>query len=64
VGKQLSAEQQQRRTQTLAAPGAQVLAYFGDGAHARNRVASELALDGGQVIAQKLENFFRAGCGW
>ena len=58
VAKQLSGEQQQRRTNALAAAGAQILANIGDGAHRRHRVSPELALNGGQIFAQQLEDLF------
>ena len=58
VVEQLAGEQQQRRTKALAAAAAQVFADLGDGVDARNRVAAELALNGGQVVVQQVENFF------
>ncbi len=55
---QLGGEQQQGRAQAFAAAGAQIFADLGDGPHARDGVAAELALDGGEVVVQQVENFF------
>ena len=54
---QLAGEQQQGRTQAFAAAGAQVFANFRNRAHARDRVAAELALDGGEIVVQQVEDF-------
>jgi hypothetical protein len=61
--KEFRGQQQQRRTQPLAAASAQVLADFGDDLDAGNRVAPELTLDGGKIVAQQLKYFFRASSG-
>src|SRR5579859_3000261 len=64
ISEELGREQQQRRTDALAAASAQILANFSDGADTRDRVASELALDGGKVFPQQVKNLFpRNGCG-
>ena len=55
---QLAGEQQQRRTQPLAAAGAEVLADLRDRPHAGHGVAAELALDGSEVVVQQVEYFF------
>ena len=58
VVEQFRRKQQQRGTDALAAATAQIFANLGDGFDARDRVPPELALNGGQVFAQKLEEFF------
>ncbi len=55
---QLAGKQEQRRTQTFAAAGAKIFADLGNGPHAGNGVASELALDGREVVVQQVKNFF------
>jgi hypothetical protein len=62
VGKQLRRQQQQYRPYTLPSACAQVLADIGNRAHARYRIATKLALNRGQVVAQQLENFFGSRC--
>jgi hypothetical protein len=57
VVQQLGGEQQQGRAQALAAAGAQIFADLGNGPHAGDRVAAELALDGGEVVVQQVKNF-------
>ena len=57
---QLAGEQQQGRAQALAATGTQIFADFRNGPHARYGVASELALDGSEVVVQQVEDFFGA----
>ena len=42
----------------FAAALAQVFANLGNRRHVRDRVAPELALDRGQIVAQQFENFF------
>ena len=54
---QLAGQQQQGRTQALAAAGTKILADFRDGPHARDGVAPELALDGSEVVVQQVEHF-------
>src|SRR5258708_11454641 len=53
----LRGKKKHRRADALAAASSQVFADLGDGGDARNRVAAELALNGGKVVAQKLKNF-------
>src|SRR5262249_41216229 len=60
MGKELGREQKQSGANPLAAAGAEVFADFGDRAHAGDRAAAELALDGGEIIAQELKDFFGA----
>src|SRR6185312_6132996 len=50
-------EQQKRGTNAFASATAQVFANFGNGGDVRNRVAAELALDGGEIVAKEFENF-------
>ena len=54
---QLAGKQQKGRAQALAAARAKVLADFGDRPHARDGVAPELALDGGEIVVQQVEDF-------
>ena len=56
---QLGGEQQQGRAQTLTAADTKIFADFGDGANAGDGVASELALDGSEIVVQQVEDFFR-----
>jgi hypothetical protein len=63
VGKQLGCQKQQRRADSLAASGTQVLTNFSNGADARDGVAPELALNGCQIVAQQVKNFFGIACG-
>jgi len=56
VVEQLGGEEEHRRTNAFASALAQILSNFRDGSYPGNRVAAELALDGGKVIAEKLEN--------
>ncbi len=56
-------QQQQRRTDALAAALAQVLGDLRDGADAGCRVAAQLLLYRDQVFAQKLEDLSRGGYG-
>ena len=58
VVEQFCRQQQQRRTDTLAAATPQIFANLSDGFDARDRVPPKLALNGRQVFAQKLEDFF------
>ena len=58
VVQQLAGEQQQRGPQALAAAGAQIFADLRNRAHAGDRVAAELALDGGEVVVQQVKDFF------
>jgi len=57
VIEQLGGQQQKGRPQPFAASAAQVLTNLGDGGDAGHRIAPEFALDGGKIIAKKLENF-------
>ena len=56
VVEQVGGEQQQGRTDALAASFAQVLGNFGNGADAGGGVAAQLLLDGYEVFSQQLEN--------
>ena len=58
VTEQLGREQQQRRANSLSAAGAEVLANLCNRRNVRDRVASELVFDCGNVVTQKIEDFF------
>ncbi len=60
---QLAGEQQQGGAKAFAAAGAKVFADLRNCPHAGNRVAAELALDGGEVVVQQVENFL-GGAGY
>jgi hypothetical protein len=57
-------KQQQSGTYAFASAGAEIFANFRNGFDARNRVTPEFAFDGGQVVAQQLEDFFAVDDGW
>ena len=57
-------KQQQSGTYAFAPAGAEIFADFRDGFDVRYRVAPEFALDGGQVVAQQLKDFFAVDDGW
>ncbi len=61
VAKQPGGEQEQDGTNALAAAGAQIFADIGDDADVGDSVAAELALDGGEIVAEEVENFTRVG---
>src|ERR1035441_5535084 len=54
---QLAGKQQKGRAEALAAAGAKVFPDFCNRPHARDGVASELALDGSEVVMQQVEDF-------
>jgi hypothetical protein len=58
VPEKLSREQQQRGTNTLAAAGTQIFTNLGYGGDVRDCVASKFVFDRGDVVAQKIEDFF------
>jgi hypothetical protein len=58
VPEQFRGEQQQGRTNALAATCPQVFADLGNGSDVRDRVLAELLLDRDDVIAQEIENLF------
>ncbi len=58
IVQQLRGKQQQGRTDSLAAAGAQVLADLGDGPDVGDRVAAKLVLQRDEVIPQQIEDFF------
>ena len=58
VSEELGGKQQQRRTDSFSTAGAQVLADLRDRRDVRDRVASELLFDGGNVVTEEVEDFF------
>ncbi|MGH9524619.1 MAG: hypothetical protein ACRD3E_19020, partial [Terriglobales bacterium] len=63
ASEQLGREQQKRGAQTLAAAGTKVLADFGDDLDVGDGVTAELALDGGEIVAEQVEDLRGADCG-
>ena len=56
----LGGEQEQQRADALAAAGDEVVGDVGDDVDGRGGLAGELVLDGGEIVAQEVEDL---GCG-
>ena len=61
VVEELGGEQKQCWAQAFAAATAEVFTDLGDGGDAGDGVAAELALDGGKVVAEELEDLAAVG---
>ena len=58
TAQRLGGEQKKQRTDALAATGHQVLRDVSDDIDLGGGLAGKLLLDGGQIVAQQVEDFF------
>jgi hypothetical protein len=61
---QLGGKEKQRRTDSLAATGPQILANLSDGSNTRDSILPKFVLKRCQVVMQQIEDFFAVNDGW